>query len=150
MARNTIKSDKMLQVLCDSFLSSITERKKKAREVKDISSCYRTEKYYVLSSSEKHRPGWFFELDLRTDTYKHFDCVVCGSVICGSETICTYYWLNNFDRVKVNQQNEISIRVDDYEYVSTEYNDPSKRNILLLLLAKLQTLFNIYETPNTK
>lgn len=150
MTRKSIKSDKMLQEFCDYFLSSITERKKKAREVNDVCSCYRTEKYYVLSSSKKHHPGWFFELDLRTDTYKHFDCVVCGSVICGSETICTYYWLNNFDRVKVNQQNEISIRVDDYEYVSTEYNDPDKRNILLLLLAKLQTLFNIYETPNTK
>ena len=137
----TIKTVKELEKVCNEFLAVITERKKKAREVNDVCSCYRTEKYYVLSSSKKHHPGWFFELDLRTDTYKHFDCVVCGSVICGSETICTYYWLNNFDRVKVNQQNEISIRIDDYEYVSTEYDDLRKHNILSLLVAKLEELF---------
>ena len=137
MARKSIKSDKMLQVLCNVFLLSIAERKKKAREVKDIRSCYRTEKYYVLSSSKKYHPGWFFELDSRTDTWKHFDCVVCGS-----DCVCnTYYWLNGFDRVKVNEQNEISIRIGDYEYVSTDYNDPRKRNILSLLVAKLEELF---------
>ena len=141
MARKSIESDEMLQVLCDLFLICIAKRKKKAHEVKDIRSCYRTEKYYVINSSREYHQGWFFELDLRTDTYKHFDCVVCGSVICGSETICTYYWLNNFDRVKVNQQNEISIRVDDYEYVSTEYDDTRKRNMLLLLVSKLEELF---------
>ena len=137
MARKSIESDKMLQVLCNVFLLSIAERKKKAHEVKDIRSCYRTEKYYVLSSSKKYHPGWFLELDSRTDTWKHFDCVVCGS-----DCVCnTYYWLNGFDRVKINQQNEISIRIDDYEYVSTEYDDPHKRDILLLLVAKLEELF---------
>ena len=137
MARKSIKSDKMLQEFCDYFLSSITERKKKAREVKDVCSCYRTEKYYVLSSSKKHHPGWFLELDSRTDTWKHFDCVVCGS-----DCVCnTYYWLNGFDRVKVNQRNEISIRVNDYEYVSTKDDNPRKRDILLLLVAKLEELF---------
>lgn len=138
MARKLIESDKMLQVLCDLFLVCIAERKKKAREVKDVRSCYRTEKYYVLSSSKDYHPGWFFELDSRTDTWKHFDCVVCGS-----DCVCnTYYWLNGFDRVKVNQQNEISIRIDDYEYVSTEYDDDfRKRNILLLLVSKLEELF---------
>lgn len=137
MARKSIKSDKMLQVLCNVFLLSIAERKKKAREVKDIRSCYRTEKYYVINSSKKYHPGWFFELDSRTDTWKHFDCVVCGS-----DCVCnTYYWLNGFDRVKVNQRNEISIRVDDYEYVSTKDDNPHKRDILLLLVAKLEELF---------
>lgn len=63
-------------------------------------------------------------------------------VICGSDCVCnTYYWLNGFDRVKVNQRNEISIRVDDYEYVSTKDDDPRKRDILLLLVAKLEELF---------
>ena len=137
MARKSIESDEMLRLFCDLFLICIAERKKKAREVKDIRSCYRTEKYYVLSSSIKYHPGWFFELDSRTDTWKHFDCVVCGS-----DCVCnTYYWLNGFDRVKVNQQNEISIRVGDYEYVSTKYDDSRKRNILLLLLSKLEELF---------
>ena len=137
MAKKSIESDEMLQVFCDLFLICIAERKKKAREINDVCSCYRTEKYYVLSSSKKHHPGWFFELDLRTDTYKHFDCVVCGS-----DCACnTYYWLNGYDRVKVNQQNEISIRVDDYEYVSTEYDDLRKRNILSLLVSKLEELF---------
>ena len=141
-SKKYVAGDEMLQEFCDWFLTSITERKKKAREVKDVCSCYRTEKYYVLSSSKKHHPGLFFELDLRTDTYKHFDCVICGSVICGSDCVCTYYWLNGYDRVKVNQQNEISIRVNDYEYVNTEYDDEfRKRNILLLLLSKLEELF---------
>ena len=138
MARKSIKSDKMLQVLCNVFLLSIAERKKKAREVKDIRSCYRTEKYYVLSSSKKYHLGWIFDLDPRTDTCKYFDCVICGS-----DCVCnTYYWLNGYDRVKINQQNEISIRVADYGYVSTEYDDDHrKRNILLLLLAELEELF---------
>ena len=137
MARKSIESDEMLRLFCDLFLICIAERKKKAREVKDIRSCYRTEKYYVLSSSKKYHPGWFFELDSRTDTWKHFDCVVCGS-----DCVCnTYYWLNGFDRVKVNQQNEISIRVGDYEYVSTKYDDSRKRNMLLLLVSKLEELF---------
>lgn len=137
MATKLIESDEMLQVLCDLFLICIAERKKKAREVKDIRSCYRTEKYYVLSSSKKYHPGWFFELDSRTDTWKHFDCVVCGS-----DCVCnTYYWLNGFDRVKINQQNEISIRIDDYEYISTKDDNPCKRDILLLLVSKLEELF---------
>lgn len=137
MTRKSIESDEMLQVLCDLFLICIAERKKKAREVKDVCSCYRTEKYYVINSSREYHQGWFFELDSRTDTWKHFDCVVCGS-----DCVCnTYYWLNGFDRVKVNQQNEISIRVDDYEYVSTKYDDSRKRNILLLLVSKLEELF---------
>lgn len=141
MVKKLIKSDEMLQVFCDEFLISIANRKKKAREVKDIRSCYRTEKYYVINSSRKDHQGWVFELDSRTDTWMFFDCVICGSVICGSDCVCTYYWLNNFDRVKVNQQNEISIRVDDYEYVSTKDDNPRKRNILLLLVAKLEELF---------
>ena len=141
MARKSIKSDKMLQEFCDYFLSSITERKKKAREVNDVCSCYCTEKYYVINSSRKDHHGWVFEFDSKTETWMYFDCVICGSVICGSETICTYYWLNNFDRVKVNERNEISIRVDDYEYVSTEYDDHRKRNILLLLVSNLEELF---------
>lgn len=37
--------------------------------------------------------------------------------------------------------NEISIRVDDYEYISTKDDDPRKRDILLLLVAKLEELF---------
>lgn len=141
MVKKLIKSDEMLQVFCDEFLISIADRKKKAREVKDIRSCYRTEKYYVNNSSRKAHQGWVFELDSRTDTWMFFDCVICGSVICGSDCVCTYYWLNNFDRVKVNQRNEISIRVDDYEYVSTKDDDPRKRDILLLLVAKLEELF---------
>ena len=141
MARKSIESDEMLQEFCDYFLSSITERKKKAREVKDVCTCYCKEKYYVINSSRKDHIGWVFELDPITDTWKYFDCVICGSVICGSDCVCTYYWLNNFDRVKVNERNEISIRVDDYEYVSTEYDDPRKRNMLLLLVSKLEELF---------
>lgn len=142
MAKKLIKSDEMLQVFCDEFLINVAERKKKAREVKDICSCYRTEKYYVINSSKKDHHGWVFELDPRTDTWMHFDCVIYGSVICDSDCVCTYYWLNNFDRVKVNQRDEISIRVDDYEYISTKDDDPRKRDILLLLLAKLEELFN--------
>ena len=141
MARKSIESDEMLRVLCDLFLICITERKKKAREVKDVCTCYCKEKYYVLSSSKEDHQGFIFDLDPRTDTWKFFDCVICGSVICGSDCVCTYYWLNGFDRVKVNQQNEISIRIDDYEYVSTDYNDPRKRNILSLLVSKLEELF---------
>ena len=142
MATKLIESDEMLQVLCDLFLICIAERKKKAREVKDVCTCYCTEKRYVLSSSRKDHIGWVFDLDSITDTWKFFDCVICGSVICGSDCVCnTYYWLNGFDRVKVNEQNDISIRIDDYEYVSTEYDDPRKRNILLLLVAKLEELF---------
>ena len=137
MSKKLIESDEMLRVLCDLFLICIAERKKKAREVKDVCSCYRTEKYYVINSSKKYHPGWFFELDSRTDTWKHFDCVVCGS-----DCVCnTYYWLNGFDRVKINQQNEISIRVGDYEYVSTKYDNSRKRNMLLLLVSKLEELF---------
>ena len=137
MATKLIESDEMLRVLCDLFLICIAERKKKAREVKDIRSCYRAEKYYVINSSKEYHQGWFFELDSRTDTWKHFDCVVCGS-----DCVCnTYYWLNGFDRVKVNQQNEISIRVNDYEYVSTKYDNSRKRNMLLLLVSKLEELF---------
>ena len=134
-------TDEMLQVLCDEFLKSIAERKKKAREFKDIRSCYRIEKYYVIQSSTKCHHGWVFEFDSRTDTWTYFDCVIRGSVIRGSDCICTYYWLNNFDRVKVNELNEISIRVDDYEYVCTKDDDPHKRNILLLLIDKLEELF---------
>ena len=141
MARKSIESDEMLRVLCDLFLICITERKKKAPEVKDVCTCYCKEKYYVLSSSKEDHQGFIFDLDPRTDTWKFFDCVICGSVICGSDCVCTYYWLNGFDRVKVNQQNEISIRIDDYEYVSTDYNDPRKRNILSLLVSKLEELF---------
>ena len=141
MAKKLIESDKMLQEFCDWFLSSITERKKKAREVKDVCTCYCKEKYYVINSSRKDHIGWVFELDPITDTWKYFDCVICGSVICGSDCVCTYYWLNGYDRVKINQQNEISIRIDDYEYVSTEYDDPRKRNMLLLLVSKLEELF---------
>lgn len=137
MARKSIESDEMLQELCDWFLISIAERKKKAREVKDVYSCYHTEKYYVISSSKKDHIGWVFDHDSRTDTWKYFDCVICGSDCVGN----TYYWLNGYDRVKVNQQIEISIRVDDYEYVSTEYNDPRKRDILMLLVSKLEKLF---------
>lgn len=138
MATKLFESDKTLQVFCNLFLVCIAERKKKAREVKDVCSCYRTEKYYVLSSSKKYHPGCFFELDTRTDTWKHFDCVVYGS-----DCVCnTYYWLNGFDRVKVNQRNDISIRLGDYEYVSTKDDDPRKRNILLLLVSKLEDLFN--------
>ena len=137
MARKSIESDEMLQLFCDLFLICIAERKKKAREVKDVCSCYRTEKYYVINSSKKYHPGWFFELDSRTDTWKHFDCVVCGS-----DCVCnTYYWLNGYDRVKINQQNEISIRIDDYEYVSTKDDNLRKRDILSLLVAKLEELF---------
>lgn len=141
MAKKLIKSDEMLQVFCDGFLKSIADRKKKAREIKDIRSCYRTEKYYVINSSRKSHHGWVFEFDSKTDTCMSFDCVICGSLICGSDCVCTYYWLNNFDRVKVNQRNEISIRVDDYEYVSTKDDNPRKRDILLLLVAKLEELF---------
>lgn len=137
MTTKLINSDEMLQVFCDWFLISIAERKKRAREVKDVCYCYRTEKHYVLSSSKKYHPGLIYELDSRTDTYKFFDCVVCASDCVGN----TYYWLNGLDRVKVNQRNEISIRVDDYEYVSTKDNDPRKRDILLLLVAKLEELF---------
>ena len=142
MARKSIESDEMLQVFCDLFLICIAERKKKAREVKDVCKCYCTEKRYVLSSSREDHMGWVFDLDPITDTWKFFDCVICGSVICGSDCVCTYYWLNGYDRVKVNERNEISIRVDDYEYISTEYDDPRKRNILLLLVTKLEELFN--------
>ena len=137
MAKKLIESDEMLQEFCDWFLTSITERKKKAREVKDIRSCYRTEKYYVINSSRKDHIGWVFGLDSRTDTWMFLDCVICGS-----DCVCnTYYWLNGHDRVKVNQQNEISIRIDDYEYISTDYDDPRKRNILSLLVSKLEELF---------
>lgn len=142
MATKSIESDEMLQVFCDLFLICIAERKKKAREVKDVCTCHYKEKRYVINSSREDHQGWFFELDPITGTWKHFDCVVCGSVICGSDCVCTYYWLNGFDGVSVNQQNEISIRIDDYEYVNTEYDDDfRKRNILLLLLAKLEELF---------
>lgn len=142
MATKSIESDEMLQVLCDMFLICIAERKKKAREVKDVCTCYCKEKRYVLSSSREDHQGFIFDLDPITDTWKFFDCVICGSVICGSDCVCTYYWLNGYDRVKVNQQNEISIRIDDYEYVNTEYDDDHrKRNILLLLLSKLEELF---------
>lgn len=134
-------TDEMLQALCDEFLKNISERKKKAREFKDISSCYKSEKYYVINSSRKCHHGWVFEFDSRTDTWTYFDCVICGSIICGSDRLYTYYWLNNFDRVKVNERNEISIRVDDYEYVSTKDDNTSKRDILLLLVAKLEELF---------
>lgn len=137
MAKKLIKSDEMLQVFCDRFLKNIADRKKKAYEVKDIRSCYHTEKYYVINSSRKDHQGWVFELDSRTDTWIFFDCVICGS-----DCVCnTYYWLNNFDRVNVNQRNEISIRVDDYEYVSTKDDNPRRRDILLLLVAKLEELF---------
>lgn len=141
MTRKSIESDEMLQEFCDWFLTSITERKKKAREVKDVYTCYCKEKRYVLSSSKEDHQGFIFDLDPRTDTWKFFDCVIYGSVICGSDCVCTYYWLNGFDRVKVNQQNEISIRVDDYEYVSTKDDDSSKRDILLLLVSKIEELF---------
>lgn len=142
MAKKLIESDEMLQEFCDWFLTSITERKKKAREVKEVCKRYCTGKYYVINSSRKDHIGWGLLFDSRTDTWEFFDGVICGSVICGSDCVCcTYYWLNNFDRVKVNRQSEISIRVGDYEYVSTEYNDLRKRNILLLLLAKLKELF---------
>ena len=141
MARKSIESDEMLRVLCDLFLICIAERKKKAREVKDVCKRYCTEKRYVINSSRKDHIGWVLFLDSRTDTWMHLDCVICGSVICGSDCVCTYYWLNGFDRVKVNQQNEISIRVGDYEYVSTKYDDSRKRNILLLLVSKLEELF---------
>lgn len=80
--------------------------------------------------------GWVLDLDYSTDAWMFIDCVICGS-----DCVCTYYWLNGYDRVKVNQQNEIPIRVDDYEYASTDYNDPRKRNILSLLVAKLEELF---------
>lgn len=137
MARKSIESDKMLQEFCDWFLTSITERKKKAREVKDVCKCYRAEKRYVINSSRKDHIGWVLDLDSSTDTWMFIDCVICGS-----DCVCnTYYWLNGFDRVKVNQQNEISIRIDDYEYVSTEDDDSHKRDILLLLVAKLEELF---------
>lgn len=137
MARKSIESDEMLQVFCDWFLTSIAERKKKAREVKDVCKCYRAEKRYVINSSRKDHIGWVLELDSSTDTWMFIDCVICGS-----DCVCnTYYWLNGFDRVKVNQQNEISIRIDDYEYVSTEDDDSHKRDILLLLVAKLEKLF---------
>lgn len=134
-------TDEMLQALCDEFFKSIAERKKKACEIKDIRSCYKSEKYYVINSSRKCHHGWVFEFDSRTDTWTYFDCVICGSIICGSDRLYTYYWLNNFDRVKVNERNEISIRVDDYEYVSTKDDEPRKRDILLLLVAKLEELF---------
>lgn len=136
MARKSIESDEMLQVLCDLFLICIAKRKKKAREVKDVCTCYCKEKRYVINSSREDHRGLIFDLDPITDTWKFIDCVICGS-----DCVCTYYWLNGFDRVKVNQQNEISIRVDDYEYVSTEYDDLRKRNILLLLVSKLEELF---------
>lgn len=137
MAKKLIKSDEMLQVVCDLFLISIADRKKKAHEVKDIRSCYRTEKYYVINYSRKYYQGWVFEHDSRTDTWMFFDCVIYGS-----DCVCnTYYWLNGVDRVRVNQRNDISIRVDDYEYVSTKDDNPRKRDILLLLVAKLEELF---------
>ena len=141
MATKLIESDEMLRVLCDLFLICIAERKKKAREVKDVCTCYCKEKRYVINSSREDHQGFILDLEPRTDTWKFFDCVICGSVICGSDCVCTYYWLNGFDRVKVNQQNEISIRIDDYEYVSTDYDNPRKRNILLLLVSKLEELF---------
>ena len=133
----TIKTIKDLEKVCNEFLAAITERKQKAHEFKDIRSCYRTEKYYVTNSSREYHQGWFFGLDSRTDSYKFFECVVCGS-----DCVCnTYYWLNGFDRVKVNQRNEISIRIDDYEYISTKDDNPRKRDILLLLVSKLEELF---------
>ena len=141
MTRKSIESDEMLQVLCDLFLVCIAERKKEAREVKDVCTCYYKGKYYVINSSREDHQGWVFDLDPITDNWKFLDCVTCGSVICGSDCVCTYYWLNGFDRVKVNQQNKISIRINDYEYVSTKDDDPRKRNILLLLVAKLEELF---------
>ena len=141
MARKSIESDEMLQELCDWFLLCITERKKKAREVKDVCTCYCKDKYYVLSSSKEDHQGFIFDLDPITDTWKFFDCVICGSVICGSDCVCTYYWLNGFDRVKVNQQNEISIRVNDYEYISTKDDNPRKYKIASLLVSKLEELF---------
>ena len=141
MTRKSIESDEMLQEFCDWFLINIAERKKKAREVKDVCTCYCKEKRYVINSSREDHQGFIFDLDPITDTWKFFDCVICGSVICGSDCVCTYYWLNGFDRVKVNQQNEISIRVDDYEYISTKDDDSRKRDILLLLLSKLEELF---------
>lgn len=67
----------------------------------------------MINSSRKDHIGWVLDLDSSTDTWMFIDCVICGSVICGSDCVCTYYWLNGFDRVKVNQQNEISIRIDD-------------------------------------
>ena len=137
MAKKLIESDEMLQVLCDMFLICIAERKKKAREVKDVCTCYCKEKRYVLSSSREDHQGFIFDLDPITDTWKFFDCVICGS-----DCVCnTYYWLNRFDRVKVDQRNEISIRIDDYEYVSTKDDNPRKRNILSLLVSKLEELF---------
>ena len=99
MARKSIESDEMLQVLCDRFLTRITERKRKGYEVKDV------------------------DLD------------------------GTYYWLKYpngvkvDDDVKVNGRNWISIRVDDYEYVSTKDDDPHKYKIASLLVAKLEELF---------
>lgn len=99
MARKSIESDEMLQVLCDRFLTRITERKRKGYEVKDV--------------------------DLNR----------------------TYYWLNHFDRVevdddvKVNGRNWIAIRVDDYEYISTKDDNPRKYKIASLLVAKLEELF---------
>ena len=153
MARKSIESDEMLQELCDWFLLCIAERKKKARKVKDVRTRYCEEKYYVINSSRKDHIGWVFLFDSRTDTWKHFDCVICGCAVCGSDCVCAYYWLNNFDRVevkaKINRQNEtyeiyeFSIRVDDYEYeyVSTKDDTPRKRNILSLLVSKLNELF---------
>ena len=98
MARKLIESDEMLQVLCNMFLLSIAERKKKGYGVKD------------------------------EDLY------------------CTYYWGKNFDRVEVdevvlNGRKTISISVGDYEYVSNWKDDSHKRDILLLLVAKLEELF---------
>ena len=142
MSKKLIESDEMLRVFCDLFLICIAERKKKARGVKDVCTCYCKEKRYVINSSREDHQGFIFDLDPITDTWKFFDCVICGSVICGSDCVCnTYYWLNGFDRVKINQQNEISIRVNDYEYVSTDYDDLRKRNMLLLLVSKLEELF---------
>ena len=99
MAKKLIESDEMLQVLCDRFLTRITERKRKGYEVK-----------YV-------------------DLY------------------CTSYWLKYPNRVEVDDGIEvngriwIAIRVDDYEYISTEDDNPRKYKIASLLVSKLEELF---------
>lgn len=62
---------------------------------------------------------------------------------------CTSYWLEYPNRVEVdddvivNGRNwiSISIRVGDYEYVSTKDDSPRKYKIASLLVAKLEELF---------
>lgn len=138
-----IKSTEQLQELCDDFLTSITERKNGAIEVR-TGKTYANTDYgidYIVAYSDEKRHGFIRdgEYMIKTGKERWYDSVNYWLAPSGN----VYFWLNGDDCLWT-EEDDLKFRFNGYKYNTNSTNnhdDIESRKLLFDLKSKLEELF---------